>query len=90
MHPTGPYKSETFGTWAQVIDAMPYVVMPSQPFPPLAAIMKKLAEGMDHAGMSGGVEFPPRQLSQEDYQQIRADPIWASRGIANADDPNGT
>lgn len=77
MDGTGPYKTERLGTWADVVAAMPYVVTFTHPFPPRPVVNELLSTGLNDAGMSGGVEYPPTSPSVDEYQEMRSAARWA-------------
>jgi hypothetical protein len=67
----GPWKGQCRGSLRDVIGRIPFLVAPGAPFPSLAVLNDVLAQGWAHAGMSGGVEWPPTQVSSAEYDALR-------------------
>lgn len=61
------------GTWADVIEAIPYFLYPGFPVPPLQVVNELLREGEFIAGMSGGCVWPPTVLDDAAYQAVVSD-----------------
>lgn len=74
----GDLKTQSCGTWAEVILAVLYLLWEGAPIPPLPVVNEVLAEGFCDAGMSGGCEWPCHQLSDEEYEALRRE--LAERG----------
>ncbi len=71
IDPVGPAKYERVGTWADVVAAIPHFLGRNGPIPPRSALNDLLRLGVRDSGMSGGAEWPPHELSVQDYQQVR-------------------
>lgn len=67
----GDLKTQSFGTWTDVILAVPYLLWEGAPIPPLSVVNEILGEGFHDAGMSGGCEWPRHVLSNEEYEVLR-------------------
>ena len=67
----GDVKQLSTGTWADVLEAMPYLLLDRSPIPPLDVANEILATGFDDAGMSGGCEWPRHTLSLDEYAVLR-------------------
>ena len=70
--PVGPTKSESHGTWADVVEALPYFLVDGGPIPPRRALNEVLRLGVQDGGMSGGAEWPPHELSEVEYARMRS------------------
>jgi len=66
----GPGKSPREGTWADVVDSIPYFLLGGGPIPPLFLINEVLKTGKVDAGMSGGCEWPPSELNEDEYELL--------------------
>lgn len=69
----GSGKTSGEGTWADVLEAIPYLLMPGGPVPPRQIVNEVLKTGKADAGMSGGCEWPPTELSETDYEEVVLD-----------------
>lgn len=69
----GPGKTPAEGTWADVLEAIPYFLMEGGPIPPRHLVNDVLRLGVVDAGMSGGCEWGPVELDEEGYAAVVAD-----------------
>lgn len=58
------------GTWADVLEAIPYFLMPGGPIPPRELVNEALKLGVLDAGMSGGCEWDATELDEESYNGV--------------------
>jgi len=90
-------KVTRFGTWTDVVLAVPYFVSPANgPPPPRRVVNSVLREGVAFAGMSGGAEWPRHELDADEYEELRTDlvarghpdiapPAWVDSTVAYRD-----
>lgn len=69
----GPGKTPAEGTWADVLESIPYFLMPGGPIPPRHIVNEVLQLGVVDAGMSGGCEWDAVELDEEGYAAVVAD-----------------
>lgn len=69
----GDRKQDQTGTWADVVRSIPYLVGTGQPVPPFAVLRVLLRRGTADAGMSGGCEWPRHELTEREYEGLRAE-----------------
>jgi hypothetical protein len=81
----GDLKVQSFGTWAEVLLAVPYLLPEGAPTPPIEVVNEVLAKGFHDAGMSGGCEWPRHELSSEEYAALRQD--LTNRGHSELEPP---
>lgn len=79
----GDRKQQSTGTWADVLLALPYVLLDPAPIPPLDVANEILARGFDDTGMSGGCEWPRHRLTPEEYAKLRRE--LAERGCLDVE-----
>lgn len=82
----GRGKTARLGRWADVIRAIPLLLMDGDPVPPHAVVNAVLVTGTDHGGMSGGCEWPRHELTRAEYRQLRADLVDAG-SVVDLDSP---
>lgn len=66
----GPGKVAHEGTWADVLEAVPYFLMPGGPIPPRQLVNEVLKVGVVDAGTSGGCEWDATELDEESYNGV--------------------
>jgi hypothetical protein len=67
----GPGEIPAEGTVVDLLFALPYFLGFGWPFPSHAQLNSLLRKGYDDAGMSGGCEWEPFELSREEYAEVR-------------------
>ena len=68
----GPGKTPAEGTWADVLESVPYFLMAGGPIPPRDVVNEILRLGVVDAGMSGGCEWDATELDEEAYEGVVA------------------
>jgi hypothetical protein len=58
------------GTVADLLFHIPYLIGFGKPFPSRDALNELLSEGFYDAGMSGGAEWEPFELSVDEYEEV--------------------
>ncbi len=61
-----------------MLGAIPFLLRPGDPVPPIAVVNEILGGSDGHGGMSGGVEWPRHQLTEREYQGVRRQLIEGS------------
>lgn len=60
------------GTVVDLLFHIPYLIGFGEPFPSRDALNELLREGFYDAGMSGGAEWDPFELSADEYDEVLA------------------
>lgn len=71
LHPLGHFPMPIEGTVADLLFDIPYFVGFGSPLPTHEQLNSLLRKGYDDAGMSGGCEWEPFELSLEEYTEVR-------------------
>jgi hypothetical protein len=71
LPPVGSHETPTEGTVADLLDAIPYLLV-TRIVPPLAVLNEVLATGEVDAGMSGGCRWEPFSLTPADFNDLVA------------------
>jgi hypothetical protein len=79
----GPGRHEQQGTVLDLLHAIPYCL--STFIPPLHVLNNTFAEGEKDAGMSGGCQWEPFQLTEAEYAELRTE--LQNRGFQEAAPP---
>lgn len=58
------------GSWADVLEAIPYFLLPRAPIPPRQVVNEVLSTAELDAGMSGGCVWPSMELTEEEYEEV--------------------
>jgi hypothetical protein len=66
----GPGSIPTIGTVADLLCDIPYLVWWGAPLPSRAQLNSLLRTGYYDAGMSGGAEWPPFELTEDEYAEV--------------------
>lgn len=82
----GDLKAKVFGSWADVLLRVPYLMNPGDPVLPRHVVDAVLRSGASHAGMSGGCEWPRRDLSDWEHVDLRKG--LAARGLLDVEAPS--
>lgn len=61
------------GSWADVVEAIPYLLHTGFPIPPPDILNQVLRTGGSYAGMSGGCRWPASELDDGAYRDLVAD-----------------
>lgn len=66
----GPGKVPADGTVVDLLFALPYFIGFGWPFPSHAQLDSLLRQGYEDAGMSGGAEWDPFELREDEYAEV--------------------
>ena len=66
--PVGDQVREAEGRLVQLLDSIPYLLV--ELIPPLNVMNQVLATGLADAGMSGGCQWEPFQLTEDEYREV--------------------
>ena len=58
------------GSWADVLEDIPYLLLPRAPVPPRHVVNEVLRTGERAAGMSGGCVWKPVELDEDEYNEV--------------------
>ena len=85
LPPIGGGKTKETGTLYELLNSVPYLLCNDR-VPPLAVVNKILEKGGHDAGMSGGVEWAPFTIDENEYNELLEQ--FENHGATYADAPS--